>query len=170
MQKASYLDLIDINTPGQRYDVTPIFSDPQAFSSLIDDLASLSRDLEFDVIAGIDALGFILSSALSLKLGKSLVPVRKGGKLPVGVDSESFIDYSGIEKTLEIRKGVFSQFNNALIVDEWIETGSQVSAATSLIERQGARIAGILSIGMDNSRGVKSLRERYLMFSLFEDL
>ena len=170
MQKASYLSLIDTNTPGRRYDVTPIFSDPRAFTSLIDDLASLCNALEFDVIVGIDALGFILSSALSLRLGKSLVPIRKGGKLPVSVDSEKFVDYSGIEKSLEIRTDALIHFNNALIVDEWIETGSQIRAAVNLIERQGVRVAGVISIAMDNSSGVKSLRERFPMFSLFEDL
>ncbi|UCE00900.1 MAG: adenine phosphoribosyltransferase [Chloroflexota bacterium] len=170
MQKTRYLELIDTNTPGNRYDVTPIFSDPRAFASLIDDLAFQCRDLEFDVIAGIDALGFILSSALSIKLGKSLVPIRKGGKLPVSVDSEYFVDYSGIEKSLEIRKDALIKSNSALIVDEWIETGSQVRAAANLIEHQGARVAGIISIGLDNCNGVKSLRQRYPMFSLFEDL
>ena len=133
MQKARYLSLIDTKTPGGRYDVTPIFSDPRAFSSLIDDLVSLCKDLEFDVIAGIDALGFILSSGLSLKLGKSLVLVRKGGKLPVSVDSEKLVDYSGVEKSLEIRKDALMHFNSALIVDEWIETGSQIRAAANLI-------------------------------------
>ena len=58
-----YLELIDTNTLGQRYDVTPIFSDPLAYSSMIDDLSELIIDLDFDVIAGIDALGFILASA-----------------------------------------------------------------------------------------------------------
>lgn len=170
MQQASYLNLIDTNTTGNRYDVTPIFSDPRAFASLIDDLALQCSSLEFDVIAGIDALGFILSSALSLKLSKSLVPIRKGGKLPVSVDSETFVDYSGIEKSLEIRKDALIKFSSALIVDEWIETGSQVKAAANLIEGQGVRVAGIVSIVMDNSSGVKALRERYPIFSLCEDL
>ena len=170
MEMKRYLELIDTKTLGQRYDVTPIFSDPPAFSSLIDDLAELAREVEFDVIAGIDALGFILASALAMKLGKALVPIRKGGKLPVKVDCESFVDYSGIEKSLEIRVGAFHGFRNALVVDEWIETGSQVKAAISLIERQGTEIAGIVSIALDNSIGVKALREHYHMFSLCEDL
>ena len=170
MHKTRYLNLIDTNTSGNRYDVTPIFSDPRAFADLIDDLAIQCSNLEFDVIAGIDALGFILSSALAIKLGKSLLPIRKGGKLPVSVDSENFVDYSGIEKSLEIRKDALIKSNGVLIVDEWIETGSQVRAAANLIENQGARVAGIISIGMDNSNGVKSLRQRYPISSLIEDL
>jgi adenine phosphoribosyltransferase len=165
-----YLELIDTNTLGQRYDVTPIFSDPLAFSSLIDDLAELAGELEFDVVAGIDALGFILASALALKLGKAMIPIRKGGKLPVKVDLESFVDYSGIEKSLEVREGAFQGLTNALIIDEWIETGSQVKAAATLIERQGTKVAGIVSIALDNSSGVKALRGRYPLFSLCEDL
>jgi adenine phosphoribosyltransferase len=165
-----YLELIDTNTSGQRNDVTPIFSDPLAFSSLIDDLAELACEVDFDVIAGIDALGFILASALALKLGKALIPIRKRGKLPVKVDRESFVDYSGVEKSLEVRRGAFNNLKNALIVDEWVETGAQVAAAINLIERQGTKVAGIISIAMNNTSGVKALRERYLMSSLCEDL
>jgi adenine phosphoribosyltransferase len=170
MHKTRYRNLIDTNTSGNRNDVTPIFSDPRAFADLIDDLSIQCSNLEFDVIAGIDALGFILSSALAIKLGKSLLPIRKGGKLPVSVDREHFVDYSGIEKSLEIRKDALIKSNSVLIVDEWIETGSQVRAAANLIENQGARVAGIISIGMDNSNGVKSLRQRYQISALFEDL
>jgi adenine phosphoribosyltransferase len=170
MHKTRYRNLIDTNTSGNRNDVTPIFSDPRAFADLIDDLSIQCSNLEFDVIAGIDALGFILSSALAIKLGKSLLPIRKGGKLPVSVDREHFVDYSGIEKSLEIRKDALIKSNSVLIVDEWIETGSQVRAAANLIENQGARVAGIISIGMDNSNGVKSLRQQYQISALFEDL
>jgi adenine phosphoribosyltransferase len=170
MDMKRYLELIDTNTPGQRYDVTPIFSDPLAFSLLIDDLAELADEIEFDVVAGIDALGFILASALALKLDKAMIPIRKGGKLPVKVDRESFVDYSGVEKSLEIRESVFQGFDHALVVDEWIETGAQVKAAITLIERQGTKVTGIVSIALDNSSGVKALRKRYPMFSLCEDL
>jgi adenine phosphoribosyltransferase len=132
-------------------------------------LAHLSRDIDYDVIAGIDALGFILSSALALEHAKPFIPLRKGGKLPVQVDSETFVDYSGMEKSLEIRKDAFAHFKKALIVDEWVETGSQVGAAIKLIEGQGAQIAGVLSINVDDSAGARSLRERYLILSLAED-
>lgn len=170
MAKKRYLELIDTNTLGQRNDVTPLFADPVAFSSLIDDLAELACDLDFEVVAGIDALGFILASALALKLGKALIPIRKRGKLPVKVDRESFEDYSGIEKSLEVRRGAFKDFINVLIVDEWVETGAQVAAAATLIERQGAHVAGIVSIALNDTGGVRALRERYRMFSLCEDL
>ncbi len=88
----------------------------------------------------------------------------------MSVDSEKFVDYSGFEKSLEIRTDALIHFNNALIVDEWIETGSQIRAAANLIERQGVRVAGVISIAMDNSSGVNSLGKRYPLFSLVEDL
>jgi hypothetical protein len=63
MPDRPYLALIDHETNGQRCDVTPLFADYSAFSALVDDLAVLVEPLAFDVVAGIDALGFIKSPA-----------------------------------------------------------------------------------------------------------
>ncbi len=82
-----YLSLIDRETPGNRYDVTPIFTDPEAFKQMVSDLYTPFLDSEIDLIAGIDALGFILGSALAQHTGKGFLPIRKGGKLPVETDS-----------------------------------------------------------------------------------
>src|SRR5262245_41075845 len=85
-----YLRLIDTKTRGPRYDVTPLFADGQAFARLIDDLAGRCGDLTFDLVAGIDALGFILGAALALRSRRGFVPIRKGGKLPVAADAARF--------------------------------------------------------------------------------
>ena len=87
MSDRPYLALIDHQTNGQRCDVTPLFADYAAFSALVDDLAALVEPLAFDVVAGIDALGFILGAALALRTHTGFVPIRKGGKLPVAVDA-----------------------------------------------------------------------------------
>src|SRR5689334_9465137 len=100
-----YLALIDHETSGNRCDVTPLFADYAAFSAMVDDLAALVEPLAFDAVAGIDALGFILGTALALRTQVGFVPVRKGGKLPVAVDSAECVDYTGQRKTLELRRG-----------------------------------------------------------------
>ncbi len=154
----NYLRLIDHNTDGTRCDVTPIFAAPVAFAQLVDDLI---MGLKYDIVAGIDALGFILGSAIAVKAGVGFIPVRKGGKLPVPALSRTFCDYSGAEKSLEIRADHDLPGKNILLVDEWIETGAQVRAAISLLEQKGAELAAIATINIDDNPGTAWLLERY---------
>ena len=161
MSDRRYLALIDRDTSGNRCDVTPLFADYAAFSALVDDLAALVEPLAFDVVVGIDALGFILGAALALRMQRGFVPIRKGGKLPVAVDSVESIDYTGQRKTLELRQGALAPGTRALLVDEWIETGAQVRAAIQLIEGQGGVIAGIASLHIDDDEATEPLRARY---------
>jgi len=157
----SYLDLIDHETSGNRCDVTPLFADYAAFSALVDDLAALVEPFGFDVIVGIDALGFILGAALALRACVGFVPIRKGGKLPVVVDSAECVDYTGQRKTLELRRDALKPGTRVLLVDEWIETGAQVRAAIQLIEGQSGVIVGIASLHIDDNEQTEPLRARY---------
>jgi adenine phosphoribosyltransferase len=165
-----YLDLIDTATPGRRYDVTPLFGNYQAFSALLDDLMELCREIDYDTVAAIDALGFILGTAFAVRVEKPLVPIRKGGKLPVETHSARFIDYTGKEKSLEIRPDALSSPNRVLLVDEWVETAAQVKAAISLIESLGAEVAAVVSICVDDSHTIRELRESYSILALTQDL
>lgn len=165
-----YLKLIDHSTRGPRCDVTPIFGDVQAFSDLIDDLVNICAKIEFDIVAAIDALGFILGAGIALKAKKPLVTIRKGGKLPVEVERARFVDYTGEEKSLEVRLDVLHPSNRVLIVDEWIETGAQVMAAIELIEGFGAIVAGVVAINMDENETTRKLGERYPILTLSQDL
>jgi adenine phosphoribosyltransferase len=166
----NYLDLIDTSTLGRRYDVTPLFGNYQAFSALLDDMLKLCQEIEYDSVAAIDALGFILGAAIAVRSKRPLVPIRKGGKLPVEAHKASFIDYTGKEKSLEIRLDALDPSNRVLLVDEWIETAAQVKAAISLIERQGAQVTGVLSICVDDSHTVKELSESYPILAITHDL
>jgi len=161
----AYLRRIDTDTPGNRNDVTPLFAHPEAFDALVDDLVSSIAGTPIDLVACIDALGFILGTAVARQLGVGVLPVRKGGKLPVPADRAWFRDYTGQEKSLEIRCDILKQGLRVLIVDEWIETGAQVSAAISLIERQGAVVAGIATIHIDDGARARRLRSRYKVWS-----
>jgi adenine phosphoribosyltransferase len=156
-----YLRLIDEHTTGNRCDVTPLFADGEAFAALVDDLLALFSDTPFDAIAGIDALGFVLGGAMALRAGCGLVVVRKGGKLPVFADRIEFVDYTGDAKILELRHGAVTRGMRILLVDEWIETGAQVAAAATLIERQQAFVVGIAAIAADVSERTRPLFERF---------
>ena len=170
MATRPYLALIDRETSGNRCDVTPLFGDYAAFSALVDDLAALVEPLAFDVVVGIDALGFILGAALALRTQAGFVPIRKGGKLPVAVDSVECIDYTGQRKTLELRRDALTPGTRALLVDEWIETGAQVRAAIQLIEGQGGVIAGIASLHIDDDEATEPLRTRYTCVQAAPDI
>ena len=162
----NYLRWIDRNTNGSRYDVTPLFSHHADFNALVDDLAASVAGTTIDLVACIDALGFILGTAIAQKLGVGILPVRKGGKLPVESDRTEFRDYTGQEKQLEIRRDILSQGSRVLIVDEWIETGAQVSATISLIEGHGAIVVGIATINMDDNEKTKSISSKYKVYTV----
>jgi len=112
-----------------RYDMAPLYADPNLFKILIADMISPFRNIEFDKIIALDSTGFILGSAISIQLNKGLVLSRKGGKLPLDntrkITSE-FMDYTGKKKSLEIDIGMIKLNENYLIIDDWVETGSQV--------------------------------------------
>lgn len=164
-----YLNRIDFDTPGPRCDVTPLFADYAAFSALLDDIEGAFAGVNFDCVAGIDALGFILGAALALRARKGFIPIRKGGKLPVPADRVSFVDYTGSEKSLELRRNSLKPGTRVLVVDEWIETGAQVNAAIRLIEGQGGVVAGIAAINMDDNPITRRLRETYRCYSANTD-
>ena len=157
----SYLKKIDIATIGNRYDVTPLFADAECLSQLVEDLIIPFLDSKIDFVACIDALGFILGTAVACRLNIGIIPLRKGGKLPVQTESVEFRDYSGEIKRLEIRKDILSPQDRVLLVDEWIETGAQIKAAAELIEGQGAILEAIAVINMDSNEQTKEIARKY---------
>jgi adenine phosphoribosyltransferase len=165
----NYLQLIDTHTPGPRYDVTPLFGDYAAFSRLADDLLERFDGAAFDLIAGIDALGFILGAGMAVRAQKGFVPIRKHGNLPVQVDVAEFVDYSGQPKALELRVGAVKLGTRVLLVDEWIETGAQAKAAISLIEKQGGVVVGVATVNVDVNENTRPLLEKYNCQSFWRD-
>ena len=164
-----YLDLIDRRTSGARYYLTPLFAEGSALSALTGDLLAAFEGTPFDVIAGIDALGFILGAAMATRAGTGLVAVRKGGKLPLDrVDRCTFTDYTGTKKSLELRPGAVRPGMRVLLVDEWVETGAQVSAALELIEGQGAVVVGIAAVCMNRNSRTAALEGRVRCVSVWQ--
>ena len=159
-----YLKLIDTDTPGPRNDVTPLFADAEAFAALIADISDFFPPDTYDLVAGIDALGFVLGAAAAAKSGKGFLAIRKGGKLPVETVSRQFVDYSGQQKSLEIRLDAITPGTRFLLVDEWIETGTQISAAAALIEGLGGVVAGIATLNIDDKEKTRELQALYRCF------
>jgi adenine phosphoribosyltransferase len=167
--KSSYLQLINTNTQGPRCDVTPLFADYAAFSQLIHDLSLPLKQLDFDYVAGIDALGFILGTAMALHFKVGFLAIRKGDKLPVKTDQVCFVDYTGQKKSLELQHGAIKPGARVVLIDEWIETGSQIRAALGLVERQGGIVAGIATINIDENENTRSLLKEYACHAIWRD-
>ncbi|MGD8402050.1 MAG: phosphoribosyltransferase family protein [Anaerolineales bacterium] len=165
-----YLQLIETNTSGPRCDVTSLFANPVAFAQLVTDLSLPFTSTQIDYVAGIDALGFILGTAISIYLQKGFIPIRKEGKLPVDTVKKDFIDYSGKHKILELRKGLIREFANTLVVDEWIETGAQMQAAIELIEKEKGIVAGIATIDIDTNPIPQFLQKKYKCHAVWFDM
>ena len=157
-----YLSLIDRSKLHyKRSDVTPIFAEPAAFASLVDDLLAPFRDTNVQRVVGTDALGFVVGTALALRLGVGFVPVRKGGKLPVRNERIAFKDYSGAEKAFELRANPWPAGMRVLLSDEWIETGATATAAVKLIEQAGGVVVGIVAIAFRKNEKTAELWAKY---------
>jgi adenine phosphoribosyltransferase len=157
-----YLRLIDRSKLHyKRSDVTPIFAEPAAFAALVDDLLAPFRNDGVQRVAGTDALGFIVGTALALRLGVGFVPIRKGGKLPVRHERVAFHDYSGGEKVLELRCEPWPAGTRVLLVDEWIETGATARAAVELVERAEGIVTGITAIAFRRNENTAPLWAKY---------
>lgn len=137
--KSLIRDVPDFPKPGVLFrDISPLLADPVAFSAAIDALVHLVRPATFDVVAGIESRGFILGSALALRLGKGFMPIRKAGKLPPPVQRMSYaLEYGEAVLELGPAKG------RVLVVDDVLATGGTLEAARKLCLLAGLEVTGM---------------------------
>ena len=152
------------NTKGDKFawlDPTAIYSNGKAYHDLLDDLvADLNKD-DIDVVAGLDAMGFVLAAGIAARIGKGFLPIRKSGKLCVDTDSASMTNYSGQTQSMEMRLPAFAPGTRVLLVDQWVETGGTMHGAVQLVEQQKGTVAGMVAIVMEENENTKSYRDRY---------
>ena len=163
-----YLNIMSPNTKGGKFawlDPTSIYINSFAFMDLLDDLEADLKGLKCDVVAGIDAMGFVLGSALAVRLKVGFLPIRKAGKLCVATDKIDFTNYSGRNQEMEVRIPAFSPRTKVLIVDQWVETGGTMGAAIELVERQDGVVSGVVAIAIEENKKSQKLRESYPCFS-----
>lgn len=137
-------DVPDWPQPGVLFrDITPLLADGVAFGLVVDALVAYARSLErVDVVAGIEARGFLLGAPVARALGTGFVPVRKEGKLPWRTLSETYeLEYGSA--TVEIHEDAFAPGSAVLVVDDVLATGGTAAATARLVERTGATVAGI---------------------------
>lgn len=122
-------------------DVTTLLADGQGFKAAIARLAEPYRTEPVDVVAGIEARGFITAGAIADRLGCGFVPIRKKGKLPWKTISEEYALEYGQDR-MEIHEDALARGRRVLIVDDLIATGGTAGAAANLVTRLGGTIVG----------------------------
>ena len=150
-------------------DITTLIKNKGAFKETIDQLSKLASKIKFDKLAAIEARGFIFASALSYKLSKSLILIRKKGKLPADKFSQDFtLEYGNA--TIEVHKDSINKDESALIIDDLIATGGTAEAAAKLVEKSGGKVEGfIFVINLYDLGGIKKLNDKgYKALSLME--
>ena len=151
---AGMRDIPDFPEPGVVFkDFTPLLLDPELRDRVVGDTVQRRRG-QVDVVAGIEARGFILGAMIAQQLGVGFVPVRKEGKLPGAVHTQSYsLEYG--TATLEIHQDAVSHHERVLVVDDVLATGGTLAATCELIEACGASVAAIeivLEIGFLQGR------------------
>ncbi len=150
------------------YDVSPILADAALRKKLIDDLAKLLGKIKFDMIAGIDARGFIFGAFLAAYFDKGFVMMRKPGKLPGLVAEVNYgLEYG--KGSLAMQSEVIKSKQKVLIVDDVLATGGTARAAAQLIEATGAKVAAfafILELPLLKGRELLAQYEAYSLIKV----
>jgi adenine phosphoribosyltransferase len=148
-------------------DVNPVFRNSAALKCICDQFLRTLQGYQIDIVAGIESRGFILATALGLKLNKGIILIRKAGKLPGLTIRKSYnIEYGSA--IMEIQKDAISSGEKVLVADDLIATGGTASVSAQLIEELGGKIAAFaFLVELAYLEGSKELRSKgYTVHSL----
>lgn len=151
----------DYPKPGILFrDVTTLLLDPQGLRGAVDGLMLPFVNSSIDLVAGIEARGFILGGAVAHELGKGFVPVRKKGKLPHKTIGQEYQLEYGID-AVEIHADAIARGQRVLLVDDLVATGGTAEAAIELVRRSGGElVAAAFIIDLPDLGGSAKLRKR----------
>ena len=162
MNLTSYIrDVPDFPIPGILFrDITPLLRDPHALREAVARMSEPWEGRRLDLVAAMEARGFMFGAAMALHLGAGFVPVRKAGKLPWRTRS--------VEYTLEYRADVLHVHEDAiqpgqrvLVVDDVIATGGTAKAVVELVEQLGGEVVGVqFLVELADMEGRELLRGR----------
>ena len=115
-------------------DVTTLFKNAECLRIMLDELYDIYKDKGITKIVGIESRGFVMASALAVKLGAGIVLCRKPGKLPAETVQESYTKEYGVD-TIEIHKDAISEDDVVLLHDDLLATGGTMKAALELVKK-----------------------------------
>jgi len=162
----------DWPSPGVQFrDITPLLQDPKVFRVMVDAFVHRYMDpgMRPDVVAGLDARGFILGSVIAYELAVGFVPIRKKGKLPFTTVEETYeLEYGSA--TVELHTDAVKPGQRVLLVDDLIATGGTMMAGKRLLEKLGAQVVeGAAIVDLPELGGSARLREAGLpLFTLLD--
>ena len=162
----------DWPAPGVQFrDITPLLQNPRVFRVLIDAFVHRYMDpaVRPDVVAGLDARGFILGSVVAYELNVGFVPIRKKGKLPYTTVEETYeLEYGSA--TVELHTDAVARGQRVLLIDDLIATGGTMMAGKRLLEKLGASVTeGAAIVDLPELGGSERLREAGLkLFTLVD--
>ena len=124
-------------------DVTTLFKNPKCMEIMLEEMHELYKDKGITKIVGIESRGFVMASALAIKLGAGAVLCRKPGKLPAETVQESYSKEYGTD-TIEIHKDAIEENDVVLLHDDLLATGGTMKAAAELVEELGGEVVEML--------------------------
>ena len=162
----------DWPAPGVQFrDITPLLQDPEVFRVMVE--AFVQRysqpDLRPEVVAGLDARGFILGAVVAYALRVGFVPIRKKGKLPFTTVTETYeLEYGSA--TVELHTDAVQPGQRVLLIDDLIATGGTMMAGRKLLEKLGAVvIEGAAIVNLPELGGAQRLEDSGLaLFTLVD--
>ena len=152
------------------HDITPVLQSPQYFRLLVDLMVYRYMDQKIDVVAGLDARGFIIGAALAYQLNVGFVPIRKKGKLPFTTIAESYeLEYG--HATIEMHTDAVKPGTRVLLVDDLVATGGTMNAGVKLIRKLGAEVVEAAAIiEFTDLPGGKKIRDEGVpLFTLYQN-
>ena len=162
----------DWPAPGVQFrDITPLLQEAKVFRVLIDAFVHRYMDASMrpDVVAGLDARGFILGSVVAYELNIGFVPIRKKGKLPFTTVEETYeLEYGSA--TVELHTDAVAKGSRVLLMDDLIATGGTMMAGKKLLEKLGATVMeGAAIVDLPELGGSAKLRASGLpLFTLVD--
>ncbi len=142
--KEKIRNIPDFPKPGIQFkDITPLLANPEAFKETIDAFRQLHEHDRIDIVAGIEARGFVFAAALAYAIGAGTCLIRKPGKLPHSIHRQTYeLEYGN--DAVEIHTDAFKPGQRILIIDDVLATGGTISAAIKLIRNNfDVEIAGV---------------------------
>jgi adenine phosphoribosyltransferase len=162
--KKAIRDVPDFPKPGIVFkDITTLLKDPEAFRRALDLFTVLCADHRADKVVAVESRGFILGSALALRLGMGFIPVRKPGKLPARTLRMTYDREYG-QDCVEIHEDAIAPGDRVLVVDDVIATGGTARATGDLVEKMGGKVAAyafLIELGFLDGR--KRLGDREVL-------
>ncbi|MBK9714013.1 MAG: adenine phosphoribosyltransferase [Kouleothrix sp.] len=154
--------------PGVEYqDITPLLRTPAAFQEAIDAFTAHYEGRHIDAVIGIESRGFIFAAPLAYRLGASMIPVRKYGRLPAATYEIEYYLQFGSDK-LQLHRDALAEGARVVVFDDLLASGRTIAAACELVGLAGAKVEEVACLVELKKANGRARLENYPVFSLIQ--